>query len=38
MMGKGQRKTHFFRLEKAPLDPIIRALEKKGHRVLSSME
>jgi acetoin utilization protein AcuB len=38
MMGKGQRKTHFFRLERAPLDPIIRALEKKGHRVLSSME
>jgi acetoin utilization protein AcuB len=38
MMGKGQRKTHFFRLERAPLDPIIRALEKKGHHVLSSME
>ena len=38
MMGKAQTKTHFFRLERAPLDPIIRALEKKGHRVLSSME
>ena len=38
LMGKGKQKTHFFRLKRAPLEPIIRALEKKGHRVISSEE
>jgi len=38
LMGKGRQKTHFFRLKRAPLEPIIRALEKKGHRVISSTE
>jgi acetoin utilization protein AcuB len=38
LMGKGKQKTHFFRLKRAPLEPIIRALEKKGHRVISSLE
>lgn len=38
LMGKGRQKTHSFRLKKTPLDPIVRALEKKGHQVLSSME
>ena len=38
LMGKGKQKTYFFRLKRAPLEPIIRSLEKKGHRVISSTE
>jgi acetoin utilization protein AcuB len=38
MMGKGARKTYLFRLRRAPLDPIIQALEKSGHKVVASVE
>ncbi|OGP49064.1 MAG: signal transduction protein [Deltaproteobacteria bacterium RBG_13_43_22] len=38
MMGKGLKKTYLFRLKRCPLAPIIQALEKKGHRVVSSIE
>ena len=38
MIGKGQKKSYLFRLKRCPLDPIIQALEKKGHRVISSLE
>jgi acetoin utilization protein AcuB len=38
MMGKGPKKTHLFRLKRVPLEPIIQAMEKKGHRVISSRE
>ena len=38
IMGKGKQKTHLFRLKRAPLEPIIRSLGKKGHRVISSQE
>jgi acetoin utilization protein AcuB len=35
MMGKGAKKTHLFRLKRVPLEPIIQAMEKQGHRVIS---
>ncbi|MBA4392228.1 MAG: signal transduction protein [Desulfobacca sp.] len=38
MLGKGSKKTHLFRLKRVPLEPIILAMEKKGHRVVSSRE
>jgi acetoin utilization protein AcuB len=38
MMGKGAKKTYLFRLKRAPLDPIIQALGKNGHKVISSLE
>jgi acetoin utilization protein AcuB len=38
MMGKGAKKTYHFRLKRVPLEPIIQAMEKKGHRVISSRE
>jgi acetoin utilization protein AcuB len=38
MLGKGTKKTHLFRLKRVPLDPIIQAMEKLGHRVISSIE
>ena len=38
MMGKGPKKTFLFRLKRCPLEPIIQALAKKGHRVISSLE
>jgi acetoin utilization protein AcuB len=38
MTGKGQKKAHLFRLKRCPLEPIIQALEKKGHRVISSIK
>jgi acetoin utilization protein AcuB len=38
MMGKGQKKTYLFRLKRTPLEPIIQALEKQGHRVITSVE
>ena len=36
MMGKGPKKTYLFRLKRCPLEPIIQALVKKGHQVISS--
>jgi len=36
MMGKGPKKTYLFRLKRCPLEPIIQALGKKGHQVISS--
>jgi acetoin utilization protein AcuB len=38
MMGKGPKKTYLFRLKRCPLEPIIQALGKKGHQVISSEE
>jgi acetoin utilization protein AcuB len=38
MMGKGPKKTYLFRLKRCPLEPIIQALGKKGHQVISSRE
>jgi hypothetical protein len=38
MMGKGSKKTYLFRLKRCPLEPIIQALGKKGHKVISSEE
>ncbi|MEW6186659.1 MAG: CBS and ACT domain-containing protein [Thermodesulfobacteriota bacterium] len=38
MMGKGAKRSHLFRLKRCPLQPIIQALEKKGHRVLAFEE
>lgn len=38
MMGKGPKKTYLFRLKRCPIEPIIQALEKVGHKVISSME
>jgi acetoin utilization protein AcuB len=38
MMGRGRKKTHIFRLKRCPLKPIVQALEKKGHQILSSQE
>lgn len=38
MMGKGPKKTYLFRLKRCPLEPIILALGKKGHKVISSEE
>jgi acetoin utilization protein AcuB len=38
MLGRGKKKTYLFRLKRCFLDPIIQALEKKGHRVLSSTD
>ena len=38
MMGKGKKKTYLFRLKRTPLEPIIQALEKNGHKVISSVE
>ncbi len=38
MMGKGTKKTYLFRLKRVPLEPIIQALEKNGHRVIASVE
>ncbi|MFH0788769.1 MAG: CBS and ACT domain-containing protein [Pseudomonadota bacterium] len=38
MMGKGTQKTHLFRLKRVPLEPIIQAMEKRGHRVISFIE
>jgi len=38
MMGKGAKKIYLFRLKRSPLEPIIQALEKNGHRVISSVE
>ena len=38
MLGKGSKKSYLFRLRRCPLAPIIQALEKKGHRVLSFVE
>jgi acetoin utilization protein AcuB len=33
-----RRKVHYFRLEKCDVDPIVAALEKNGHKVVSVME
>jgi acetoin utilization protein AcuB len=33
-----RRKVHYFRLEKCDIDPIVAALEKNGHKVVSVME
>jgi acetoin utilization protein AcuB len=38
MMGKGPKKTYLFRLKRCPLEPIIQALGKKGHLVISYLE
>lgn len=38
MIGKGSKKTHLFRLRRCPLDPIVAALEKKGHKVVAREE
>ncbi len=38
MMGKGPQKTHLFRLKRVPLEPIIQAMEKRGHQVISFIE
>jgi acetoin utilization protein AcuB len=38
MMGKGAKRSHLFRLKRCPLQPIIQALEKKGHRVIAYEE
>lgn len=38
MMGKGPKKTYLFRLKRCPIEPIIQALEKVGHKVISSTE
>lgn len=38
MMGKGTQKTHLFRLKRVPLEPIIQAMEKRGHLVISFIE
>ncbi len=38
MMGKGSKKTYLFRLKRCPVEPIIQALGKKGHKVISSEE
>ncbi len=38
MMGKGPKKTYLFRMKRCPLEPIIQALGKKGHHVVSSIE
>jgi acetoin utilization protein AcuB len=38
MMGKGLKKTYLFRLKRCPLEPIIQALGRKGHQVISSEE
>lgn len=35
MMGKGTKRTHLFRLKRCPLEPIVSALEKKGHKVIA---
>jgi hypothetical protein len=37
-MGKGQKQTYLFRLKRCPLNPIIQALGKKGHQVISAVE
>lgn len=36
MMGKGTKKTYLFRLKRCPLETIIQALEKNGHKVMAS--
>ena len=33
-----RRKVHYFRLGKGDLDPVVKSLEKSGHKVLSVME
>ncbi len=33
-----RRKVHYFRLEKCDVEPIVAALEKSGHKVVSVME
>ncbi len=33
-----RRKVHYFRLEKCDVEPIVEALEKNGHKVISVME
>lgn len=33
-----RRKVHYFRLEKCDVEPIVKALEKSGHKVISVME
>jgi acetoin utilization protein AcuB len=38
MMGKSPKQTYLFRLKRCPLEPIIQALGKKGHQVISSEE
>jgi acetoin utilization protein AcuB len=38
MMGKGPKKIYLFRLKRCPLEPIIQALGKKGHQVISYLE
>ncbi|HMK66692.1 MAG TPA: CBS and ACT domain-containing protein [Thermodesulfobacteriota bacterium] len=38
MVGKGKKKTYLFRLKRTPLAPIIQALEKDDHKVISSEE
>ena len=33
-----RRKVHYFRLGKGDLEPVVKALEKSGHKVISVME
>lgn len=33
-----RRKVHYFRLDKCDVEPIVKALEKNGHKVISVME
>lgn len=33
-----RRKVHYFRLDKCDVEPIVKALEKNGHKVVSVME
>ncbi len=33
-----RRKVHYFRLEKCNLDPIVKALEEAGHKIVSIMD
>jgi len=33
-----RRRVHYFRLEKCDLQPVVKALEKAGHKVLSVMD
>ncbi|MEJ2031679.1 MAG: CBS domain-containing protein, partial [Deltaproteobacteria bacterium] len=33
-----RRKVHYFRLEKCDLEPVVKALEEAGHKVVSIMD